>query len=260
LPEFTDYYMQNRTYRYFTGETLYPFGFGLSYTAFEYKDLLIPFNDIELCHTDTLPVIYTLKNTGNRDGDEVVQLYEIHKNSKFTQPIKQLKGFKRIHLKENEEIRDTIFLSLKELFYYDTIRHSYYIESGLYNIQIGASSSDIRLEGDIHLINCLDEVDQFNPENRDKIYPNPADDEIYIEFNSIPDEKYEISICDIFGIKISSNNSNLQFLSSRDSENSSSEVYGNKFNINCASLINGVYIIRLENKTNIFYKKFIIAR
>jgi beta-glucosidase len=252
VPDFENYYMQDRTYRYFTKEPLFPFGYGLSYTSFNYSNLSIPFKDIDLCQKDTIPVIYTLKNIGNMDGDEVVQLYVIHRGSKIPLPLKELKGFKRIHLMKNEEITDTILLNLKELYYYDTTIHSYYIESGKYTIQLGASSSDIRLEDSISIYNCLDNVSQANDSNGDKIFPNPADETIYFELNSIPDVNYKIYIFDMMGNQINIKETSEVF--------KTSEVLGNKFSLNCSFLETGVYIIKLENKTNTYIRKFVLVK
>ncbi|GAB3017975.1 glycoside hydrolase family 3 protein [Niabella terrae] len=96
LPDFKDYSMRNRTYRYFTGKPLYPFGYGLSYTRFSYSDLKIP---ATLNKRTTLELEVTVTNTGNRDGDEVAQVYLIHEpGSSDIVPLKVLKAFDRIHL------------------------------------------------------------------------------------------------------------------------------------------------------------------
>ena len=91
--------MENRTYRYFKGEVLYPFGFGLSYTTFKYSNLKIP--EISKINNDIL-VKVNISNTGNRDGEEVVQLYVSHKNAEFIAPVRALKGFQRVFLKAGE--------------------------------------------------------------------------------------------------------------------------------------------------------------
>jgi beta-glucosidase len=110
LPDFEDYSMANRTYRYFKGAPVYPFGYGLSYTSFKYTNL-------ETNRTGTgapLKVKATVTNTGNMDGDEVVQLYLSNKRN-FTTPIRALKGFKRIHLKTGESQIVEFSLTEKDL-------------------------------------------------------------------------------------------------------------------------------------------------
>ncbi|BEH00204.1 glycoside hydrolase family 3 protein [Bacteroides sedimenti] len=99
LPPYNDYSMKGRTYRYFTKETLYPFGYGLSYTNFSYSGLKVP--DKIITGKD-VSVSVDVKNIGKMDGDEVVQLYLIHHSSDSTIPRCALKGFKRISLKRGE--------------------------------------------------------------------------------------------------------------------------------------------------------------
>jgi beta-glucosidase len=95
LPDFEDYSMNNRTYRYFAGKPLYPFGYGLSYTTFGYSSLDVSGDP------DKQTVKVTVTNTGGKAGDEVVQLYLSNKRD-FVTPIRALKGFKRIHLEPGE--------------------------------------------------------------------------------------------------------------------------------------------------------------
>ncbi|MDR1500487.1 MAG: glycoside hydrolase family 3 C-terminal domain-containing protein [Tannerellaceae bacterium] len=95
LPDYEDYSMAGRTYRYFTGPVVYPFGYGLSYTTFAYRDIKVD------RHGASLKVTATVSNTGERAGDEVVQLYLSNRRD-FTTPIRSLKGFRRIHLKPGQ--------------------------------------------------------------------------------------------------------------------------------------------------------------
>jgi beta-glucosidase len=99
LPDFENYNMDNRTYRYFTGKPLFQFGFGLSYTAFKYENLEVPSTSAT---NGDLSVKVKVRNSGKMDGDEVVQLYLTHKNSSLKTPILALKAFKRIQLKSGE--------------------------------------------------------------------------------------------------------------------------------------------------------------
>lgn len=100
LPPFDDYSMAGRTYRYFQGQPLYPFGFGLSYTTFAYTNLRVSANPIST--GDTLVVSADVQNTGARAGDEVVQVYISHSPTSDTAPIRSLRGFRRIHLTPRE--------------------------------------------------------------------------------------------------------------------------------------------------------------
>jgi beta-glucosidase len=99
LPDFNDYSMENRTYRYFKGEELYPFGYGLSYTTFKYDQLKIPSSAKA---GNSILISVRVSNTGKMDGDEVVQLYVINENKNIKSALKNLKGFKRIPLKAGE--------------------------------------------------------------------------------------------------------------------------------------------------------------
>ncbi len=112
LPDFEDYSMDNRTYRYFKGEPLYPFGFGLSYTKFKYSDFEVP---TSLKMNTDLKVKVNITNVGQRAGDEVVQLYVSHKNGNVRVPIRSLKGFERIHLNAGETKSLTFEIPVKDL-------------------------------------------------------------------------------------------------------------------------------------------------
>lgn len=107
LPPFVNYDMEGRTYRFFRDEPLYPFGYGLSYTNFDYSNLQIA-NEIEAGETITVSV--DVENTGDFDGDEVVQLYVKHLDAKVPVPILAMQGFKRIHLLKGQ--KKTIEFSL----------------------------------------------------------------------------------------------------------------------------------------------------
>lgn len=109
LPPFESYSMENRTYRYFEGEVRYPFGYGLSYTTFAYDKV----DCVSKVQTgNRIQVSTMVRNTGNRDGDEVVQLYVVHPQNANTRiPLCALKGFQRVHLKVGEARRVTFTLS-----------------------------------------------------------------------------------------------------------------------------------------------------
>lgn len=137
LPDFESYDMQGRTYRYFKGKALYPFGYGLSYTDFRYSSLKMP----TACNTTDkeIPVTVTVKNTGKMDGEEVVQLYVSHPDKKMLVPVTALKGFKRIYLKAGEAKQITFSLSSEDLSCVDEngIRK---VLPGTVKIQVGGCS------------------------------------------------------------------------------------------------------------------------
>ena len=147
LPPFDDYAMQGRTYRYFRGKPLYPFGYGLSYTRFGYARLVLDHDT--LGPDEHLRISLQVKNIGQRAGDEVVQLYLHPLQAPRMRAIKSLRGFQRIHLEPGEE--RTVSFDLvpsRDLRYYDVTRHAYAVALGRYQAQVGASSADIRLTGD----------------------------------------------------------------------------------------------------------------
>jgi beta-glucosidase len=129
-------------YRYFdtVGKAVrYPFGYGLSYTSFSYDNLRITEQG----------VTFDLTNTGNFDGAEVAQLYVGKSDQKIFAPKKQLKGFQKVFLKENETKTVTIPFDDKTFRYYNTAASSWEIEGGQYEIYVAANVSDVRLSGSI---------------------------------------------------------------------------------------------------------------
>jgi beta-glucosidase len=100
LPLFEDYSMTGRTYRYFAGEPLYPFGYGLSYTRFRYSDLRI--NPEQPRAGTSAQISVSVENVGERAADEVVQVYLQDRDSGFPRPIRALAGFRRVHLRPEE--------------------------------------------------------------------------------------------------------------------------------------------------------------
>ena len=123
-----------------TAQPLYPFGYGLSYTTFEYSNLNIQGNQVR----------FTVTNTGNRKGEEVVQLYMRNRMSTVVQPERQLKAFDRISLEAGES-RDVTFILDQKAFAIVDADMNWTVEPGIYEILVGASSSDIRLKGSITL-------------------------------------------------------------------------------------------------------------
>ncbi len=142
LPSFENYSMEGRTYRYFTGEPLYPFGHGLSYTRFDYGDVRVSRGAV--LANDTIRVTLSLSNTGKLDGDEVVQVYVRYPAGRSGDPIKSLKGFVRTHLKGGEKRSIEIPVAAKDLRVYNDRKNRYEVVPGTYNLLVGSSSSDIR--------------------------------------------------------------------------------------------------------------------
>ncbi|WP_299666648.1 glycoside hydrolase family 3 protein [uncultured Polaribacter sp.] len=141
LPSMDDYEIYNgRTYMYFEGDVLYPFGYGLSYTSFFYKHMKIKKKD------EKLLISTTIKNIGNYDGDEVVQLYSKTKEVLDKRPLKKLVGFKRISTKIGESKTIQFEVSKKDLQYWNENTKAWTFNSGLYEFMIGASSKDIKLQ------------------------------------------------------------------------------------------------------------------
>ncbi len=136
LPSILDYDIikSDRTYEYFQGTPLYPFGYGLSYTTFRYGTLKPVTGGYEV------PVT----NTGTRTGDEVVQLYTHQRASRDKEPLKQLKAFQRVSLKPGETKTVRLKLQQKDLAHWDVTRSKWVVESGTYDVMAGASSADIR--------------------------------------------------------------------------------------------------------------------
>ena len=130
-------------------EVAFPFGFGLSYTTFEYSDLKVSADSIK--DTDTVTVSFKVKNTGDVDGAEVAQLYVNDVESTIYRPVKELKGFKKVFLKAGEEKEIEIVLDKRAFAYYNVNLGDWHVESGEFKILVGASSRDIKLETSINV-------------------------------------------------------------------------------------------------------------
>ena len=142
IPAFENYNMDGFTYRYFKGEPLFPFGYGLSYTTFEYGEPTLSVTELFASENQSITVSVPVMNTGNRDGEEVIQLYIADKESKDPRPIKDLRGFERVTLKVGETKTVSFNLSLKDLAYWNVAKHNYLPSIGKYDIMIGSSSAN----------------------------------------------------------------------------------------------------------------------
>ena len=144
LPHMMDYDITHgRTYMYFKEKPLYPFGYGLSYTRFNYSGTTLDDRVIE--RGDTLRVCFNLKNSGDMDGDEVVQLYVSARKHTDKDPIKQLKAFQRISLRKGETKKVELTVPYTELQVWDEKQNRFILPDKEMTLEIGASSSDIRL-------------------------------------------------------------------------------------------------------------------
>lgn len=144
LPHMMDYDITHgRTYMYFKEKPLYPFGYGLSYTRFNYSGTTL--NDRVIERGDTLRVCFNLKNSGDMDGDEVVQLYVSARKHTDKDPIKQLKAFQRISLRKGEMKKVELTVPYTELQVWDEKQNRFILPDKEMTLEIGASSSDIRL-------------------------------------------------------------------------------------------------------------------
>lgn len=146
LPPMSDYEISSgRTYMYFEGEPLYPFGYGLSYTSFEYSSMSVKRLG------ENVRVSMNVENSGSYDGDDVVQLYYRDVKSSVKRPVKQLLGFKRTSLNIGESKTIEFEVPINKLMFWDEECHEWHFEKGKYEFMLGASSEDIRLKESIIL-------------------------------------------------------------------------------------------------------------
>lgn len=144
LPDFLDYNIRNgRTYQYFKGKPLYAFGHGLSYSSFKYNS--IKTNSETITKNDEIKVTVSITNSGNKDGDEVVQLYIKQLDSKVERPEKELKSFQRVFFKAGETKNVILTLKAKDLQYWNVAKQQFELEKNTIEIQVGSASDTILL-------------------------------------------------------------------------------------------------------------------
>ncbi len=148
LPSFNDYNIRNnRTYMYFTGTPLFPFGYGLSYTTFEYSNLKISNNNLN--KGDSVVISTDIRNSGTMTGTEIAQFYVQVESPYLVRPQKELKGFAQVTLEPGETRTVDFVLKHDALAYYDENDKTFVVETSKTHIMVGASSSDIRLKGSV---------------------------------------------------------------------------------------------------------------
>lgn len=148
LPAYDSYDMKGRTYRYYNGKVQYPFGFGLSYASFEYIWAQLP-NKINTVK-DSIHFSVDIKNTGGMNADEVVQVYVQYPQAD-RMPLKELKAFRRIHIDQQTHQTIQFSIAAEELQKWDLQQKKWVLYPGTYQIMIGSSSEDIRLNSKIKI-------------------------------------------------------------------------------------------------------------
>jgi beta-glucosidase len=149
LPPFEDYRMEGRTYRYFRGEPLFPFGYGLSYTTFKFENLRI--GQAKVRARGSVAISVDVTNTGDRDGDEVIQLYTRHSAALPPHPIKELNGFKRLSFRPGERRTVTFILSTDQLAFCDEAKRLA-VQPGTVEVMVGSSSQHLPLSGTFEIV------------------------------------------------------------------------------------------------------------
>ncbi len=144
-------------YRYYDTakkDVLFPFGYGLSYTTFEYSDIKLSASEIK--DTDTVEVSFKIKNTGSVGGAEIAQVYVADKDSTIFRPEKELRAFTKVFLKAGEEKEVSLTLGKRAFAYYNVNIGDWHVETGEFDILVGASSRDIKLSAVIHVASTVD--------------------------------------------------------------------------------------------------------
>ncbi|MFW5802564.1 MAG: glycoside hydrolase family 3 N-terminal domain-containing protein [Verrucomicrobiota bacterium] len=139
LPPFADYSMQGRTYRFMDQQPLFHFGYGLSYTTFEYQDVKLSRSQIREGESVTVEV--RIRNVGERDGDEVVQLYVRDREASVPVPRLHLEGFRRVHVPAGQSVLVTMILEAEQLVAYDENGNAF-LEEGEFDVYVGGGQPE----------------------------------------------------------------------------------------------------------------------
>ena len=144
-------------YRYYDTakkNVLFTFGFGLSYTTFEYSDIKL--SESEIKDNETVTVSFKIKNTGDMDGAEIAQVYVADKESTIFRPEKELRAFTKVFIKAGEEKEVSVTLGKRAFAYYNTNIGDWHVETGEFAVLVGSSSRDIRLEAAVNVISTVE--------------------------------------------------------------------------------------------------------
>ncbi|HZJ77839.1 MAG TPA: glycoside hydrolase family 3 C-terminal domain-containing protein [Clostridia bacterium] len=150
-------YIGYRYYEKAKEKVQFPFGFGLSYTQFEYSDLKL--DKSQMSDDESLCASVKVKNTGKVAGAEIIQLYVADEESTIFRPEKELRGFKKVKLNPNEEKTVDFVLDKRAFAYYNTQAQCWHVESGSFEIVVGSSSADIRLRGKVDVSSTQPEIE-----------------------------------------------------------------------------------------------------
>ena len=182
----------------------YPFGFGLSYTTFEYSDLKL--DKTEMSESDTLTVTCKIKNTGAVAGAEIAQLYVADKVSTIYRPVKELKGFKKVFLQPGEEKEISFELSKRAFAFYNVNINDWCVESGEFDILVGASSADIKLSATVNVTGSDENIPDYSATapiyHTGKVQDVPDEQFVAVLGRELPPATYDpnrkLSIADTF--------------------------------------------------------------
>lgn len=184
-------------YRYYDAaglDVVFPFGFGLSYTTFEYSDIKLSADSIK--DTDTVTVSFKITNTGDVDGAEVAQVYVADKESTIYRPVKELRAFKKVFVKAGESVDVELELDKRAFAYFNVNINDWHVESGEFDILVGASSRDIRLTATVNVESTVDAVVPDYRETAPNYYNNVAGitrDDFAAVYGELPNPEIDIN-------------------------------------------------------------------